>query len=320
MTLDRSAPREDLIRMGGRFVTDRSTLDGERVVVLRADDEVDPAAGRLMFGYAAVFDTWTEIDSWEGTFKERIAKGAFRKSLDLDRDNIQVLFNHGFDFSIGDKPLGKPREMREDKDGLYVEVPLSRTSYNEDIIALLRDGALRGMSFRMTIKRDEWEHLEEDDDRMPERTIKEVKLWEFGPVTFPAYEATSAGVRAHARDAYQRYLEARQAEQREVIEIQYEGRTLRAQLLNGSLRSESSTEEPAEPAAKTEVNVPEPTEPAEPEPEVDTLDDPEDENERARVEASIERERKYRREIEYDKVRELAGKELELAGGRYGHL
>lgn len=179
------APREDLVRMSP---------------LMRHDED-----GNLLVGYAAVMNEWTEIDSWEGRFKERLAPGAFKKTLRERGGQVKVLFNHGMDPSIGDKPLGKPRVMREDERGLYVEVPLDPTSYNEDIKALLRSGALDGMSFRMTVVSDDWAKRDSD---LPERTIKEVKLYEFGPVTFPAYAATQAGVRAHAPRAFEAWRSA----------------------------------------------------------------------------------------------------------------
>lgn len=154
--------------------------------------------GRLV-GYAAVFDTDTTINSWEGNFRERIDRGAFRNTLAERGDRVKVLFNHGFDPSIGDKPLGKPDTMREDETGLWVEVPLDDTSYNRDLVASLRSGALDGQSFRFSVKRDTWDD-EPQDGGLPIRTLQELKLYEFGPVTFPAYEATTAGVRA--REAY----------------------------------------------------------------------------------------------------------------------
>jgi hypothetical protein len=159
----------------------------------------DGATLGTLHGYMAVFNEWTTIDSWEGRFRERIAPGAFRKTLDDFGDRVKILFNHGFDPSIGDKPLGKPRVLKEDKRGLYVEVPLDDTSYNRDLVASLRSGALDGMSIRFSVAREEWEKENED---LPERTLKEIaRLFEGGVVTFPAYEATTAGVRA--REAYQ---------------------------------------------------------------------------------------------------------------------
>lgn len=182
------APREDLVRM--------TTLAASQTRFERAADPgADGILGTLE-GYAAVFGVETTIDSWEGKFVERIAPGAFRKTLAERGDRVKVLFNHGFDPSIGDKPLGKPETIREDRKGLFVRVPLDDTSYNRDLVASLRSGALDGQSFRFSVRRDEWDPG--DGSGLPIRTIREVVLHEFGPVTFPAYEATTAGVRARA--------------------------------------------------------------------------------------------------------------------------
>jgi hypothetical protein len=181
-------PRDDLIRM----------VDLPTAQIEFRDESPDDGRLGTLTGYAAVFDEDTEIHGWEGDFLERIAPGAFKKTLADRGDKVKVLFNHGFDPSIGDKPLGKASVQKEDARGLYVEVPLDDTSYNRDLVASLRSGALDGMSFRFTVTRDEWDDLTEE---MPTRTLKEVRLYEYGPVTFPAYEATTAGVRA--RDAYQ---------------------------------------------------------------------------------------------------------------------
>lgn len=178
--------RDDLIRM-----VNLPTAEVE----FRSDTD-DGSLG-LLTGYAAVFNKDTTIDSWEGRFTERVAPGAFSKTLRDRGDQVKVLFNHGFDPSIGDKPLGKPSKMEENSRGLWVEVPLDDTSYNRDLVASLRSGALDGMSFRFSVVREDID----DSADMPVRTLRELKLYEFGPVTFPAYEATTAGVRA--RDAYQ---------------------------------------------------------------------------------------------------------------------
>lgn len=171
-----NAPRDNLIRSA-------------EIIEMRGEGDEQ----RTLTGYAAVFNADTEINSWEGNFIERIAPGAFRKTLRERKDDIQILFNHGMDPQIGDKPLGRASVMKEDSRGLFVEVPLSRTSYNEDIRELLADGAIRGMSFRFAVVKETWETPKRG---LPVRTIDEAKLYEVGPVTFPAYAATSAGVRS----------------------------------------------------------------------------------------------------------------------------
>lgn len=174
---------------------------------LRAESD-DVSSGRTLEGYAAVFNVWTEIDSWwEGRFLERLAPGAFDNTLAKRGDRVKVLFNHGYDPSIGDKPLGKPARMEPDETGLWTETPLARTSYNDDLIELLRDEAIDGMSFRFRVTEEQRnEDPDPSDDNpmgLPERTITGVDLYEFGPVTFPAYEATTAGVRS--ADLYRTY-------------------------------------------------------------------------------------------------------------------
>ena len=49
------------------------------------------------------------------------------------------------------------------------------------------------MSFRFRVINDSWR---KGNDRVAERTISEVALYEAGPVVFPAYEQTTVGVRS----------------------------------------------------------------------------------------------------------------------------
>lgn len=170
-------------------------MDAPRDSLIRANFETRATVseGRTMTGYPIVFDQWTTINSWEGEFKERVAPGALKKTLRENGDAVKILFNHGMDPSIGDKPLGRASVMRTDAQGLYVEVPLSDTSYNDDLLALMRDGALDGMSFRFSVVNEDWNTPKRG---LPERTITELRLYELGPVTFPAYQATTVGIRS----------------------------------------------------------------------------------------------------------------------------
>lgn len=151
--------------------------------------------GNTLYGHLAVFNQDTEINNWEGNFIERIAPGAFKRTLDHRSHRVKILYDHGLDPSIGNKPLGKPSRLEEDETGLYVEVPLDDTTYNRDLKASLTSGAIDGMSFRFSVPNDgdEWEY---PDDGLPIRTLKQVILHEGGPVTFPAYEGASAGIRS----------------------------------------------------------------------------------------------------------------------------
>jgi HK97 family phage prohead protease len=155
-----------------------------------------------LVGHLAVFNQWAEINSVvEGHFLERIDPGAFTKTIEESRDSMRVLFQHGKDPTIGDKPLGPIRSLEEDEEGLAYEVPLLDTSYNRDIIAMLAaDPPVLGSSFRFKVMRESVDRKptrsEYNPRRLPERTVQEVKMQEFGPVTFPAYAGAKAGLRS----------------------------------------------------------------------------------------------------------------------------
>ncbi len=154
----------------------------------------------LLSGEFAVFDQWTEINSaWEGNFLERISPTAFNKTFDENRAGMKVLYDHGHDPQIGNKPLGPIQELRATDTGAYYEVPLFDTSYNRDLVPGLKAGVY-GASFRFKVMREEFVKAPERGDHnpngLPERTITEARVMEFGPVTFPAYEGATAGVRS----------------------------------------------------------------------------------------------------------------------------
>jgi hypothetical protein len=155
----------------------------------------------VLFGHFTPFEQWSEINSvYEGHFMERTVKGAFSKTIQQNRDGIKVLYDHGHDPDIGNKPLGPIRELREEDFGPYYEVPLTDTAYNRDsIIPLLKDGLLSA-SYRFKVMREEWvdspERSDFNPERLPERTIIEARLYEFGPVTFPAFAGATAKIRS----------------------------------------------------------------------------------------------------------------------------
>lgn len=151
-----------------------------------ADDD-----GFTLEGYAAVFDTPTRIDSWEGRFDEQIARGAFRKTLSERQPVVQ--WDHGHDAATGSVPIAAIEEIREDDHGLFVRARMFDNARVEPIRQAIAGGAIDGMSFRFRVIRDEWD---EKRDEAPMRTIKELDLFELGPVAFPAYTATSVGVRS----------------------------------------------------------------------------------------------------------------------------
>jgi HK97 family phage prohead protease len=176
--------------------------------VMRAD--AIQSDGHTMFGHFAVFNSPTEIhDAYEGDFIEQISPGAFARTLRQRGNQVKVLFNHGQDPTIGNKPLGTIASIGEDTRGVSYEVDLFDSSYVNDLLPALRASAL-GASFRFSVNSETWndnpKRSDANPDGLPERTIHELNLYEFGPVTFPAYADATAGVRSMTSDFASRLL------------------------------------------------------------------------------------------------------------------
>lgn len=185
-TSERDHPTDNLVRA---FIAPEA-------IEFRSTD----GGGRKMFGHFAVFNRWTEIDSWyEGRFLERIAPTAFDRAFREQRDRIRVLYDHGHDPSVGNKPLGVAETLRADGVGAFYEVDLFDAGYVNDLLPALRANQL-GASFRFRVVGQSWndptQRSDHNPERLPERTITDVDLYEFGPVTFPAYADATAGVRS----------------------------------------------------------------------------------------------------------------------------
>lgn len=171
--------------LGVRWAEDGVSEDREAVF------EMEPSAdGLTLEGYAAVFNTPTQIRDWEGDFEETILQGAFRRTL-AQRMPV-LMFNHGKHPLIGDMPLGVIRQAAEDSKGLYISARLTDNWLIQPVRDAIHDGGLHGMSFRFTVPKggDRW------TDRNTKRSIHDLDSKEMGPVVFPAYEPTTVSVRS----------------------------------------------------------------------------------------------------------------------------
>ncbi len=218
---------------------------------IRTDEGAESDVLGVLSGHFSMFNNLYRIESWwEGTFLERVAPGAFRKTMRERRDQVVVAFDHGFDFQIGDKVLGPIRELREDGQvGAYYEVDLLDTSYNRDLAPALKRG-LYGSSFRFQVIKDDWdrsgEPSDDNPDGLPIRTIREVRLHEFGPVTYPANPEATANLRSVVgmTDGY--YERVRSTDPRRVEALAERVRELR-----------TGRPDQAEPAAPVVTDAPE---------------------------------------------------------------
>lgn len=140
---------------------------------LRASSEAAAARLRLrenMFeGYASLFGK----PDMSG---DVVASGAFRVALrKRDLRNVRMLFQHD-----PVRPVGVWHEIREDDHGLFVRGQLlPEVQQARELVALLRAGALEGLSIGFKTKRARHDRV------TGRRHLLEVDLWEISLVTFP---------------------------------------------------------------------------------------------------------------------------------------
>jgi len=158
-------------------------------------------------GYAAVFNE----DSVPLPFLERIAPGAFRKTL-TETPDVRLLINHE------GLPLARTKNgtlrLTEDEAGLYMDADLPDTQAARDLYTLVERGDVDQSSFAFQVGKDgqEWQKRMEGEKIIYERTIKRVKrLMDVSPVTYPAYPDATVALRSLAE--FQAESPAKQQEQ-----------------------------------------------------------------------------------------------------------
>ncbi|TWT64246.1 HK97 family phage prohead protease [Rubinisphaera italica] len=138
-----------------------------------------------------------------GGFKERIRKGAFKRSLVEGRD-IRALFNHSTD-----KPLARTSTgtllLTETDNGLDIEITPNNASWSKDVQETIRSGDLNGFSFGFFVTEDEWDN----EGGQVVRELIDLDLVEVSPVFQPAYKASEIAVRIapDAIEAAKRYAD-----------------------------------------------------------------------------------------------------------------
>jgi HK97 family phage prohead protease len=148
-------------------------METKSLALASAEIKMGAEGGLSFSGYASVFDG---LDSYGDT----IEKGAYKNTL-LDRDRpIQLRWNH-----FG-PVIGKFTEMYEDEKGLFVEGELTKGhSQAEDTAALLRHGAISGLSIGYVVKDSVQEGVV--------RKLKDIDLHEISVVESPADNSAHIG-------------------------------------------------------------------------------------------------------------------------------
>jgi HK97 family phage prohead protease len=142
----------------------------------------------IVEGYAALFNNSTQLYSW---LREKIAAGAFTNALKTSDTRFAI--NHDPNLVLG-RTSNKTLEVWEDDKGLYYRAKLPNTEIGKHYYEMVRSGTISQSSFMFDIKSTKWERLSDD---MDERTILEAEyLYDVAPVTYPAYQETTATARA----------------------------------------------------------------------------------------------------------------------------
>lgn len=166
-----------------------------RVSTLGVETRADNGGKKKLYGYAAIFNSDTEIGDF---FVERIDRGAFDTAI---KGDVRALIDHDAGRVIGRTKSGTLK-LSTDSKGLAVEIDVPDTADGRDLMVLVERGDISGMSFGFRVLKQEWDETGD----MPVRTILDVELYEVSAVAFPAYEDTE--IDARSIDAARAELEA----------------------------------------------------------------------------------------------------------------
>lgn len=192
----------------------KTRADGSPIETLSVRSEGEKM--RSLVGYGAVFyrenEPGSEFWLWDD-FVERIMPGAFDRAL--KEDDVRAFFNHDANQVLGRRRFAADDSMKltVDEVGLRYEIGFDESDPDHvKVFSKVRSGKVSGSSF-MFIPTAETYRSETDpttQKRIDIVEVTEVRLFEVGPVVFPAYEATTSELRRRmAADLTVREREAR---------------------------------------------------------------------------------------------------------------
>lgn len=143
-------------------------------------------------GYAAVFFDTNDIEKTQynlwGDYYERIMPGAFDKALSRP-DDVRCLFNHNVDMLLGRTKSGTCT-LRIDKVGLWFSCLLPNDECGRSVAGRIQRGDVSGCSFAFLADQTVWR----EEGETTYREILDLRLFDVGPVTYPAYQGTDVTI------------------------------------------------------------------------------------------------------------------------------
>lgn len=182
-----------IMKMQSRFTADQQ----------RAAIKIEKREGKpdLIVGYAAVFydpnDPGTAYRMFDW-LEERIKPGAFDRAI-KERHDARGLFNHDPSHILG-RVTSDTCRLSVDSVGLRYEIDVPDTQTGRDLVTSIQRGDISGSSFAFRATKVIWIDEVIDGHDMQIREIHDLDLGDVGPVTYPAYQATTADTRSNGAD------------------------------------------------------------------------------------------------------------------------
>lgn len=187
--------------------------------------------GRTIIGYASTFGNKDRVG-------DVVVRGAFKKTIAERKP--KVFYNHMY-------PIGSPIKLEEDSKGLLTESKISATPKGDEILELVKDGVINEMSIMYEVVK------REVDEEEGTTYLKELKLYEYGPVDFPANEqAVIEGVKSLA----DRLRRGKKLEGQSIASIVSAIDTLQQLVSLAKSGEPSDTDTPGEPSDDTPTPEP----------------------------------------------------------------
>lgn len=166
-----------------------------QTVELRARDD----GQTIIEGYVVKWNQRSHVmtDWWGDKFVERVAKGAFSRSLS-EKDEIVAFWAHKSHMILGSTKAGT-LELTEDDVGLRYKIVPPDNTWGRDAVESIRRGDVSGTSFAFYVRKDDWEYLAEED--LYQRTLLDVDLIEISPTPLPAYPDSEAQISERSLNA-----------------------------------------------------------------------------------------------------------------------
>lgn len=188
----------------------------QRLAPVRVETRED--GSQYLVGYGAVFysadDPGTEYWLWSDVV-ERIAPTAFDRAI-AERHDARGLFNHDPDNLLG-RVANDTMAIAKDAKGMRYEIKVDpQDPDHQRVLRKIERGDLSGSSFAFYPTTITWKEEVKEGRSYDVRIIEDLELVDTGPVTFPAYESSTAGVRsAEGREDVRGEWEAWRTERRQ---------------------------------------------------------------------------------------------------------